>query len=121
MKAKIKTALAGAGVVLAAAVGPTLFVAPPATAAMSTITVTFADWRCNAIGGGKVVAVQMGSQYGSVPKAAGNTIRINAKVNASNNLTGAVWCKSWWRPVAVPVYNIHQGLWVERADQHFNV
>lgn len=121
MNPRIKSALAAVGVVCATAIGPAIFTAAPATAAPPTITVKFGDWRCSPAGGGKVVAVQMGSQYGSVPKQAGDTIRIQAKVKAANNLTGVIWCKPWWRPVAVPVYNIHQGLWVERANQHFNV
>ncbi|WNG81164.1 hypothetical protein C6A86_023695 [Mycobacterium sp. ITM-2016-00316] len=97
--------------------------APPAMASNATITVSFADWRCNATGGGSVVAVQMGSQYGSVPKSNGRTIKIRAKLRASNNLTGVIWCKRpWYRGgMTTPVYNINQGLWVDRNGQHFNV
>jgi hypothetical protein len=94
-----------------------------AVAAPGTITVSFADWRCNATGGGAVTAVQMGSQYGSVPMTKGRTITIGAKVRTSNNLTGVIWCKRpWFRGgMTSPVYNISQGLWVERYGQRFNV
>lgn len=97
--------------------------AQPATAATGTVSVSFGDWRCGAVGGGKVVAVQMGSQYGSVPKTLGRTIKIRAKTGTSNNLTGVIWCKTPWYKGAltVPVYNIKQGLWVTRIGQHFNV
>lgn len=95
----------------------------PADAAPGTITVSFGDWRCSATGGGSVTAVQMGSQYGSVPMTNGRTITIGAKARVPNNLTGAVWCKRpWYRlGVTTPVYNINQGLWVDRYGQNFNV
>jgi hypothetical protein len=97
--------------------------AAPVLAAPGTIVVSFADWRCNATGGGSVVAVQMGSQYGSVPYTKGRTITIGAKRNASNNLTGTLWCKRPWFKggMTTPVYNINQGLWVENYGQRFNV
>lgn len=94
----------------------------PAAAATVTINVTFGDWRCSATGGGTVTSVQMGSQYGSSPRTSGRTIRIAAKTNASNNLTGVVWCKRpWYRGgITTPVYNVNQGLWVTRNGQSFN-
>lgn len=106
-----------------ALIAASLLGAQPATAATTTISVTFGDWRCASMGGGTVVAVQMGSQYGSAPKTAGRTIRIGAKTNASNNLTGVIWCKKPWYKlgIVVPVYNINQGLWVSRVGQQFNV
>jgi len=106
-----------------ALLGSSVIAAQPATAATTTISVSFGDWRCASSGGGKVVAVQMGSQYGSVPKTLGRTIKIKAKVNASNNLTGVIWCKRPWYKggVTSPVYNIHQGLWVSKNGQNFNV
>lgn len=118
---KTAQSIAIAALAATAALTPTVVAAPSADAALVTISVTFGNWRCSATGGGNVVAVQMGSQYGSVPKAAGNTIKIKAKTQAKNNLTGAVWCKKWNSIVARPVYNIHQGIWVEKAGQHFNV
>ncbi|MBY6368669.1 hypothetical protein [Rhodococcoides corynebacterioides] len=121
MSNKLKKFVAGASVIVAGLVGPIIVAPSTAQAALPTVTVKFGDWRCSQMGGGKVVAVQMGSQYGSVPKAVGNTIRINAKVGTANNLTGAIWCKSWWRPVAIPVYNISQRIWVSAPNQHFNV
>ena len=97
--------------------------APLAGAAAGTITVNFGDWRCAATGGGSVTAVQMGSQYGSVPRTNGGTITIGAKVGAPNNLTGVIWCKRpWYRAgVTTPVYNISQGLWVDHYGQNFRV
>lgn len=114
--------IAGLATALALAFAPIL-IAQPASAATTTISVTFGDWRCSASGGGSVVAVQMGSQYGSVPKTVGRTINIRAQLNASNNLTGVIWCKRpWYRGgITTPVYNIHQGLWVSQYNQRFNV
>lgn len=109
------------GAMALAIVGASLVSAQPAAAATTTITVTFSNWRCNATGGGKIVAVQMGSQYGSVPKTKGKTIKIKAKTNAKNSLTGAVWCKRPWHKggIVTPVYNIKQGLWVSKPNQKF--
>lgn len=106
-----------------ALVAASLLGAQPATAAATTISVTFGDWRCASSGGGTVVAVQMGSQYGSAPRTAGRTIYIRANTNASNNLTGVIWCKRPWYRLGIvsPVYHISQGLWVSRPGQHFNV
>lgn len=90
-------------------------------ATYTTISVSFGDWRCSSTGGGKVVAVQMGSQYGSAPYTPGRTIKIKAKLHASNNLTGVVWCKKWWQWWSTPVYNIHQGVWPYYSGQRFYV
>lgn len=100
-----------------------LIPAQPAAAAYGTISVSFGDWRCAATGGGKVVGVQMGSQYGSVPRVSGRTIRIQARTGVKNSLTGVLWCKRpWYRGgLTTPVYHVHQGLWVSRVGQHFNV
>ncbi|MFT3970083.1 MAG: hypothetical protein QM695_07340 [Micropruina sp.] len=118
----LRRGVAGAALVLATGAA-TLGAATPAEAATGRITVSFGDWRCAATGGGSVVAVQMGSQYGSVPYTRGRQIAITARTNTANNLTGVIWCKRpWWRlGVTTPVYNIHQGLWVSRVGQHFNV
>jgi len=97
--------------------------ASPAEAAPGTITVSFGDWRCRTTGGGSVAAVQMGSQYGSVPMTTGRSITIGAKARAANNLTGTIWCKRpWYRAgMTTPVYNISQGLWVDHYGQNFNL
>lgn len=122
MKCKVKALASSAavGTVLAlAAVIP----ATPANAAGATISVTFGDWRCSATGGGSVVAVQMGSEYGSAPYTKGNTVSLGARVGAGNHLTGVIWCKRPWHRfgVVTPVYNISQGVWVSYNGQHFNV
>ncbi|MFT4218226.1 MAG: hypothetical protein QM619_13725 [Micropruina sp.] len=114
--------VAGFAVLLATGAAA-LATATPAEAAYGRITVSFGDWRCAATGGGSVVAVQMGSQYGSAPYTRGRQISINARTGTTNNLTGVIWCKRpWWRfGVTTPVYNIHQGLWVSYVGQRFNV
>lgn len=115
--------LAASSLVAIALIFASFLTAQPASAATTTITVTFGDWRCSATGGGTVAAVQMGSQYGSVPRTSGRTIRIAARTNAASNLTGVIWCKRpWYRGgITTPVYNISQGLWVAVAGQNFNV
>jgi hypothetical protein len=111
------------GVVAAAAIAMGGVAAAPANAAGPSISVTFGDWRCAATGGGSVVAVQMGSQYGYAPATRGRTISIGARVGAANHLTGVIWCKRpWYRGgFTTPVYNISQGVWVSYNGQRFNV
>lgn len=101
----------------------TIATALPASAAYGAIYVSFGDWRCAATGGGTVAAVQMGSQYGSAPYTSGRRITINARTGTANNLTGVIWCKRPWYTFrgTTPVYNISQGLWVDRVGQSFNV
>lgn len=119
MKSRVLSFVAALLVALAVTFGNVV----PAQAAYGNIYVTFGDWRCQATGGGTVVAVQMGSQYGSSPYTAGRTIRIGARTGTSNNLTGVIWCKRpWWTfRGTTPVYNISQGLWVSYVGQRFNV
>jgi|JI10StandDraft_1071094.scaffolds.fasta_scaffold83564_6 hypothetical protein len=117
----VSRVIAAAVLATSCAAAPMVVAQPRAEAATATISVTFGDWRCSSVGGGSVVAVQMGSEYGSVPRSSGRTITIGARLNAANHLTGVVWCKPWWRPWSKPVYNIYQGVWPTYNGQHFNV
>ena len=66
------------------------------------------DWRCTAVGGGNVKAVQFAAVPGvtSVPYTSGNSgdIQVNYSPGGSRvRFAGKAWCKPWWRPYTVPV------------------